>query len=294
MEGLKFLEMSVGENAKNKKIIYGMVFLLAVGVAVFLWNSYQIEIRERPAKPIKLPWANWGKCGIEQCHGLDITCGSNIPEMCTMEASIDDFCREYVRCEKVGRECRLIKEPKFEECKSCIEKCNQEEDPEKAFQCASGCVSGTNESNLIPEIPPAKVVFNDQIFVPAKCVLSSSSRVIGIGRTVEGYSVYQEETGKNEGILLKRKDGNYQCFIKGADYVRGSISVVFKASTYDQAVSLLESYNFKYQLNNDRLPDSPLFFSVEVPLGKEKEWIDDFKKEQIVLDADFNYIMKAE
>ncbi|VVB75045.1 Uncharacterised protein [Candidatus Tiddalikarchaeum anstoanum] len=23
------------------------------------------------------------KCGIENCHGLDITCGPNIPEVCT-------------------------------------------------------------------------------------------------------------------------------------------------------------------------------------------------------------------
>jgi hypothetical protein len=31
-----------------------------------------------------------------------------------------------------------------------------------------------------------------------------------------------------------------------------------------------------------------------VPSGKEKEWIDRFKREQIVSDADFNYIQKPE
>ena len=124
----------------NKKLIYGLASLLLVGLSLFIWNNYQVQIQERPDKPIKLPPAISGACGIEQCHGLNITCGPNIAEMCTMEARIDDFCRQYVRCEKVGRECRLIKEPKFEECKSCIEKCNQEKDPEKAFQCAGKCV----------------------------------------------------------------------------------------------------------------------------------------------------------
>jgi hypothetical protein len=161
----------------KKKTIYGVVFFFLIVTGVFIWNNYQIEISERPIKPLKPPVIISGKCGIEQCHGLDITCGPNIPEMCTTEMRIDDYCREYIRCEKVGRECRLIKEPKFEECKSCIEKCNRDEDPEKAFQCARRC---------------------------------------------------REQTDDNQ-------------------YLRGSITVIFKPSTYDQAIKLLESYNQNYQ-----------------------------------------------
>jgi hypothetical protein len=128
------------KSIKNKKLFYGITVLFLVGISLFIWNNYQVQVQERPVKPIKLPPAISGVCGIEQCHGLDITCGPNIPDGCTMEMRIDDFCREYVRCEKVDRECRLIKDPKFEECKICIERCNREEDPEKAFQCASKCV----------------------------------------------------------------------------------------------------------------------------------------------------------
>ncbi len=78
------------------------------------------------------------ECGIEQCHGLDITCGPNVPKMCTMEMRIDDFCRDYVWCERVGKDCRLVKDLKFEVYKSCVEKCK--EDSEDAFQCANQCL----------------------------------------------------------------------------------------------------------------------------------------------------------
>lgn len=124
---------------KNKKLIYGIAILFLIGISLFIWNNYQIKVQERPEKPIKLPPAISGECGMENCHGLDITCGPNIPEMCSTELRIDDICRQYVRCEKVDRECRLIKDPKFEECKTCTESCNREEDPIKAFQCVSKC-----------------------------------------------------------------------------------------------------------------------------------------------------------
>ncbi|OGG32262.1 hypothetical protein A3I51_00960 [Candidatus Gottesmanbacteria bacterium RIFCSPLOWO2_02_FULL_38_8] len=205
---------------KNKKIVYGILALFVIVVVVFIWNNYQIEISERSIKPIRPPAIISGECGIEQCHGLDITCGPNIPEGCTTEARIDDVCRQHARCEKVGRECRLTKEPEFEDCRSCIEKCNQEEDPEKAFQCAGGCGEETNDTQ----------------------------------------------------------------------YIKGSIIVIFRPSTYDQAIKLLERYNLNYQLNSDRGPNSLLFFSVEIPSSREKEWIDNFEREQIVLDADFNRI----
>src|SRR3989338_6694556 len=103
---------------KDKKIVYGIIVFFMIVAGIFIWNNYQIEISERQIKPLRAPAIISGECRIEQCHGLDLTCGPNIPEWCTEEARIDDFCRQYVRCEKVGRECRLIKEPKFEDCKS--------------------------------------------------------------------------------------------------------------------------------------------------------------------------------
>lgn len=124
----------------NKKIFYGIVILLLIGLSLFILNDHYITILERLDKLIKFSPTISEACGIEQCHGLKISCGPNIPKICTMEFRIEDYCRKYIYCKKVGRDCQLIKEPKFEECKSCIEKCEKENDAEKAFQCASKCV----------------------------------------------------------------------------------------------------------------------------------------------------------
>jgi len=122
----------------------GPVFLLVVMLAVFFWNYYKKETPEGSIRPIKPPVIISGECGIEQCHGLDITCGSKVADQCTMEMRIDDFCRGHVRCEKAGSKCQLIKEPQFDGCKSCIERCKRGNDPEKAFKCASDCDTGSS------------------------------------------------------------------------------------------------------------------------------------------------------
>ncbi len=37
-------------------------------------------------------------CGIENCHGLEIKCGSNVPNFCTEVYEIGDKCRKYAKC----------------------------------------------------------------------------------------------------------------------------------------------------------------------------------------------------
>lgn len=119
-----------------------MVILLAVGAIFFLWNNYQIEISERPVRPIKLPAVISGECGMEQCHGLDITCGPNVPEMCDTMYQVADGCRQYARCEKIGGKCQLVKEPEFDQCRLCIEGCSRDfrDDVLAASQCESECL----------------------------------------------------------------------------------------------------------------------------------------------------------
>lgn len=81
-------------------------------------------------------------CGIENCHGLDIKCGSNIPDACTEIYEIGDGCRKYAKCESVGTICRLAESPEFQECKTCVEKCIEgfKDDAEKQFSCENKCV----------------------------------------------------------------------------------------------------------------------------------------------------------
>lgn len=78
-------------------------------------------------------------CGIENCHGLDITCGSNVPDVCTEIYKLGDFCREFARCGVVNDECRFIDSPEFNACKECVEKCDEMQNGTAAFYCEAEC-----------------------------------------------------------------------------------------------------------------------------------------------------------
>jgi hypothetical protein len=125
---------------KNKKLIYGIIitFVLIVST-VLIWNNYQIQ--ENSIKPIKLPSIISEECGIEQCHGLDITCGPNVPDLCTMMYVAGDSCRQFVNCQNIDGQCTLEKSSRFDMCKNCVEECelNFSDDPVNFFDCESRC-----------------------------------------------------------------------------------------------------------------------------------------------------------
>ena len=78
------------------------------------------------------------KCGIENCHGLDITCGKNAPEICTAMYRLGDFCRQYAKCEIINGQCQLAGNKEFNKCKECVEKCEKFE-AQDSFECESEC-----------------------------------------------------------------------------------------------------------------------------------------------------------
>ncbi len=81
------------------------------------------------------------KCGIENCHGLDIVCGPNIPEACTELYMAGDNCRQFTSCEIVNGNCQMANSPRFETCKACVNKCESDfpNDLIKFFECESKC-----------------------------------------------------------------------------------------------------------------------------------------------------------
>lgn len=81
------------------------------------------------------------RCGIENCHGLDISCGPNVAEMCTMMYQAGDRCRQFANCEIRDGQCRLAQSNQFESCKNCVTKCENDflNNPEKIFSCESMC-----------------------------------------------------------------------------------------------------------------------------------------------------------
>jgi hypothetical protein len=81
------------------------------------------------------------RCGIENCHGIDIVCGPNFAEVCSEMYGLGNFCRQYARCEVVQGECRLAKDPAFDVCTECVRKCTDayQDNPMEAFNCEAKC-----------------------------------------------------------------------------------------------------------------------------------------------------------
>ena len=128
----------------NKNTVYAVIGLVSVFVLfLFVWNKYQVQVQERPNSPIKLPPQISGVCGIQNCHGLEITCGPNVPEACDMMYASGDICRQFASCQTTSGQCGLTKTPKFDTCKSCVEKCVQDfkEDSIKLSQCEGSCAN---------------------------------------------------------------------------------------------------------------------------------------------------------
>ena len=84
---------------------------------------------------------NSEKCGIENCHGLNITCGPNVPDACSMMYAAGDNCRQFASCQIINDRCNLEKSQKFDSCKACVKKCEQDflSDQIKFFECESKC-----------------------------------------------------------------------------------------------------------------------------------------------------------
>jgi hypothetical protein len=82
-------------------------------------------------------------CEITNCHGLDIKCGDNPPDMCTEEYLVGDSCRKFAECSNVGSTCSFIPNTEFSECKNCVDKCkagfNNDNQVSDQFDCAESC-----------------------------------------------------------------------------------------------------------------------------------------------------------
>jgi len=77
-------------------------------------------------------------CGFTNCHGLNLACGPNPPEVCTAIYQIGDKCRQYAYCSTTGGTCRLVTTPQFNACRTCIEKCGGA-DPAEILSCEEKC-----------------------------------------------------------------------------------------------------------------------------------------------------------
>ena len=109
------------------------------GSAGYSWCGAKnkcLRIWEEPC-----PSQNDSGCSIENCHGLDIQCGSNPPAACNMMYMVGDKCRTYASCGVENGTCHQIQNPKFAACKSCVDTCigKYKDQPMEQMDCESKC-----------------------------------------------------------------------------------------------------------------------------------------------------------
>ncbi len=80
-------------------------------------------------------------CAVENCHGMDIKCGPNPPDACTMMYGIGDKCLKYAKCGVIDGKCQQIQNSQFTQCKSCVQACidANKNDNIKLFECEGKC-----------------------------------------------------------------------------------------------------------------------------------------------------------
>jgi|SRR3989344_4902350 len=93
----------------KKIVLIGIiaVLLIVVGIIYFIYVPLTV-------------------CGIEQCHGLEITCGSDVALSCTAIYYPGDFCKQFAVCQLGISGCQLKEDTRFQECKSCLDSCVEE------------------------------------------------------------------------------------------------------------------------------------------------------------------------
>jgi hypothetical protein len=137
---------------KNQTLVPGICIVLLVA-ALFAAGCTLTSGRKVTPTPVPTPiptpvsttppaeTPGQSACGFTTCHGLDLACGMDAPQMCTMEYRIGDKCRQYARCDASGGGCKLVIEPKFTACKACVEQCQiaAGADSLAAFSCEEKC-----------------------------------------------------------------------------------------------------------------------------------------------------------
>ena len=118
-------------------IALGLFYLFVPSNPSAPQNNQPPTAEENEQRPIGNQTAD---CGILSCHGLAIECGADVPEMCTMEYRLGDFCRQFADCQVVEGTCQFVENSYFMNCKSCVQDCEVlNDDPSQAFECESQC-----------------------------------------------------------------------------------------------------------------------------------------------------------
>jgi len=145
-------------------------------------------------------------CGIENCHGLEIACGPNIPEVCTESYMLGDRCRQYASCKVIDGKCQQIKSEKFQQCRSCVQNCSKDfkNDVLKLWACESRCgYENAGENPIKARVDKVTITTDDNITY--ELVITSTEKKIS-----------QLELSKFEGFdVISQAQSSSISFVEG-------------------------------------------------------------------------------
>lgn len=85
-------------------------------------------------------------CGVENCHGIPLQCGSNVAASCTSDNTAEnlyaeDQCRQYASCQIVEGTCQAVTDSKYSKCISCIQNCANSfpNNKNQLIDCSQSC-----------------------------------------------------------------------------------------------------------------------------------------------------------
>lgn len=111
-------------------------------------------------------------CGITSCHGLDLSCGGEVPLVCTEMYQLGDFCREYFNCSYVNGSCGAVSSIPFVMCKGCVRVCEAEADP---WACESVCRERMSKyCEADSDCACGRHIFTGECFYGSKNLVNSS------------------------------------------------------------------------------------------------------------------------
>lgn len=118
-------------------ILLGAIFIVIGGLA--LWNMRLIpypSVTNPPFPPSTV-------CGIQECHGMELTCGSQPADICTEIFMVGDGCRTFFECGVTNGICAKTEDRRFDSCTSCVKQCvsDNKGDDVKISECDSYCVA---------------------------------------------------------------------------------------------------------------------------------------------------------
>jgi hypothetical protein len=129
------------QEGSGRPIISAKCYFVDTTKNILSIRTYTPEISDDSSSPFSAKTCTLGGCILETCHGLDISCGSNPPDVCTEIYMAGDRCLQYAQCGVRNGTCGPVENAGFDRCKSCVQACIDEnnDNPQKLFECESTC-----------------------------------------------------------------------------------------------------------------------------------------------------------